>query len=177
MYIFFFGLLVSFDAFVCGLSLGHDKFKKTAFYTIYSAVIGFIGSYLFSMFGEYLGGIIDIKVSTICAGSLLIIISLFSFFEGSEIIKLNFVRKKSELFFKLSACSIVAVDASFAALSLSLMGYDNYFYIAAVFGIMHGIMAFLGILVSENRFFKIISEKIELLPTFIMLLLGISKLI
>ena len=175
MYIFFFGLLVSFDAFVCGLSLKHN-IKSTVFYTVYSAVISFAGSYLFSVFGEFLNGITDVKTASVCGGALLIAISIFSFLENTGIIKLNFPVKKSDLLLSLTACSVVAVDASFAALSLSLTGYRNFVYTAFVFGIMHGLMVFLGILVSENKLFKKITEKIEFFPVLIMLILGITKL-
>ena len=195
-------MLVSFDAFVCGLSLSYNpnnalscqkikkclrhynpndalscQIKNTAFFAVYSGVVSFIGSYVFSMFGTALSGFANEKAAAAYSGYILIAISMFSFLESAEIIKFNFNSGKSEFILKLIACSIVAVDASFGALSLSLMGNSDYLCIAAVFGIMHAIMITLGTLISENRHFKNILKKFEYLPMIIMFLLGLSKII
>jgi len=190
MYIFFFGLLVSFDAFICGLSLiskrvaltppGRFLINKkhlTGVLAVYSGVVSFIGSYLFSIFGTILSGFINVKAAATYAGLILMIISLFSFLESIEIVKLNFNKEKSSLLLKFIACGAVAADASLGALSLSLMGNSNYLYIASVFGVMHGIMIVLGALVSENKYVKRVFKRVEYLPMVIMFILGLSKII
>ena len=175
MYICFFGLLVSFDAFVCGLTLGNNKRKHTALLAFYSGIISFVGSYIFSQFGRFINMYIDMKTAGVYAGLILISISLFSFLESAEIIKFN--KRKASLSIKLASCSVVAVDASFAALSLSLSGNNRYVYTAVVFGIMHAIMIFSGGLISQSKVFKLLLKRMDFLPMIIMFLLGLFKII
>lgn len=173
IYIFFIGFLVSFDGFICGVSFGNQNYKKTLIYAVFSCVVSFVFSYIFAQFGAYLCNIIDFKLSTIISGAILIAISMYSILSLDKESEAN---NEIPTVLKLIACSTLAVDASFGAISLSLLGYSDILLIASIFGAMHFITVFMGILVNKLILFRRIIDKMSFFPALLMFLFGLSKI-
>jgi putative Mn2+ efflux pump MntP len=174
IYICFVGFLVSFDGFICGISFGYESLRKTFIYAMFSAIVSFLFSYLFGLFGALLCNVIDFKISTVVSGLILIAIAIYSIF-GTD--KENKSMKEVPSILKFVACATLAIDASFGAVSLSLLGYSNIFLIAGIFGIMHFITVSIGILVNKLVFFKNFINRLAFFPSVLMFVFGLSKIL
>ena len=69
----------------------------------------------------------------------------------------------------------VGIDGALANLSLSLMNI-NEFYVPIIIAVMHALMIWLGILLSQTKFAKKFA-KIEIFSPLILIFLGTEKLL
>ena len=160
---------VSVDSLLCGFSLSFGRKNKIP------VVLGItLTVFAMCLIANYAAMILSsvLNEKTACIGGIVLI--------GTGVFGLIKKEKESSNADKSLTAKIflsgfaVGLDGAFANLSLSLMGI-NAFYVPVIIALMHGIMVFIGILLSEFPFLKK-AEKLSFLPSVILIILGLYKL-
>lgn len=168
-YILTTAFIVSIDSLICGLSLSLNTKKKSPIILTIALTV-----FIMCLATNYLTFFFKDKLNenTACIGGIVLIcVGLFNLFKKNNI-KLNSISS-------IKTCLItgfaVGLDGAFANLSLALMGL-NYFYVPLIIAFMHGIMIWLGTLISQTKGLKNLA-KIGFMPPLILILLGAYKLL
>ncbi len=166
-------LTVSIDSFICGFSISFSSRKKYPIVLIIALtvlVMCLITNYLTVLLKNFLteetaslGGII-----LICVGIFNLLRSIRQKKQEQKADKFSY----NKIFFVGIA---VGLDGALANLSLALMSI-NEFYVPITIAVMHAVMIWLGIILSNTFLAKKIG-KIEFLPPIILILLGGYKLL
>ena len=160
---------VSIDSLVCGFSLSFLGKKKL---TLVAGIA--LTVYIMCLFTNYLALFLQDYITERAAslgGIILIGVGVYNLFKRDGETKLD---GKNVLKQSLVTGFAEGLDGAAANLSLALMGI-NAFYVPVIIALMHGIMVFIGILLSEFPFLKK-AEKLSFLPSVILIILGLYKL-
>ena len=160
---------VSIDSLVCGFSLsflGKKKLTLVAGIALTVYIMCLFTNYLALFFQDYIT-----ERAASLGGIILIGVGVYNLFKRDGETKLD---GKNVLKQSLVTGFAVGLDGAAANLSLALMGI-NAFYVPVIIALMHGIMVFIGILLSEFPFLKK-AEKLSFLPSVILIILGLYKL-
>ena len=104
-------------------------------------------------------------------GIILIAIGVYNLFSKEK----TQIETKSILKQSLLLGFGVGLDGAFGNLSLALMGY-NSFFVPVTIALTHLLLIGIGIFLSERHFLKIF-KKLDFIPSLILILLGLYKLI
>lgn len=169
-------LTVSIDSFVCGFSLSYLSKKKLPIVlgiAISVFIMCAITNYSTAFFSKYLN-----EQTSSLGGLILIAIGLYNLIKGKDDKEkdLSKLQNSNHMLKEIIAVGFaVGLDGAVANLSLALMGI-NFFYVPITIALMHAIMIWLGILISQTSLAKKF-EKIELVSPIILIVLGGYKLL
>ena len=166
-------LTVSIDSFICGFSLSFSSKRKYPIVLIIALTVFAmcaITNYLTILLKDFIN-----EQTASLGGIILIGVGLINLLKSRKKQNYNGINEKSS-FYKIFLIGLaVGLDGALANLSLALMSI-NEFYVPITIAIMHAIMIWLGIILS-NTFFARKFGKIEFLPPIILILLGGYKLL
>lgn len=158
-------LTVSVDSLVCGLSLSLNSKRKFPIACLIASIVlvmceitNYLGYALNSFFTEDVASF---------GGVILIAIGLFNLLSSKS--------KGSSLGNVIFAGFAVGLDGAFANLSLSLMGFND-FYVPIVIAFMHFITVLVGILLANTKALKAVS-KFDFVAPLILVFLGFYKIL
>ena len=166
-------LTVSIDSFFCGYSLAFNNKKKlpivliVAFTVLIMCIFTNYAPLFFEKFFH--------ENATFVGGIVLIIVGALNLIKCIK----NKQQKNAKSLVNSSKILLVGfavgIDGSLANLSLSLMGL-NAFYVPITIALMHAIMVYLGIVLSNTSLSKKFG-KIEFLPPLVLIVLGGYKIL
>ncbi len=166
-------LSVSLDSFFCGLSMSvktKENFKFLIGISLSVFILCIAGRYLGTTMYDALS-----NFSEIVGGSILLIISLFGFFEREKEKNL-LVKSKDNIFLESIIIGFaIGLDGAAGCLSLSLMGYSSLF-VPILITFIHVLLMNFAILISKSKASKFL-KKFKFTPHLILFLLGSYKLI
>jgi len=169
-FLFLTAITVSIDSFICGFSLALKGGKKSLVVILITLTV-FLMCLITNYLAEALSSVLTEETASL-SGLILIGVGTFSLLKKEQPLNIenrNFIKQV------LLSGFAVGVDGALANLSLSLMGY-NQFYVPIIIAVMHGAMIGFGILLSENKISKKIA-KVSFIAPLILILLGIYKLL
>ena len=161
---------VSIDSFVCGFSLSSGRKKK--FRVLISVTLSvFLMCAAANIFGKYLEGIFSVNLE-ILGGIILIGVGVYNILRTKKDEK-----KTTASDFKegLTVGFAIGTDGAAANFSLALMGM-NSFIVPLTFTLMHIVLITSSILLSKLKFIEKLG-KYEIIPSFILIALGLYKFI
>ena len=160
---------VSIDSFICGFTVSFKCEKKLPLLfgiTLVVFALCLITNYL----GVYLSEFLTEKTANL-GGIILIAIGVYNLFSKEK----TQIETKSILKQSLLLGFGVGLDGAFGNLSLALMGY-NSFFVPVTIALTHLLLIGMGVFLSERHFLKIF-KKLDFIPSLILILLGLYKLI
>ncbi|WP_166636362.1 manganese efflux pump [Fonticella tunisiensis] len=196
-------IAVSIDGFWGGFAFGLRKIKITPISLIIISSWSVLCTLIAMVIGYNLKNIISIKAAKYIGAALLFLLGLFTFiseykesrnrsninngnikFKIKDLIKVlgdpilaDFDKKNDIKPIEGSILGLaVAMDASIAAFTLSLMGF-NPFITPFLFGLTHFILIGLGNILARQNLIKTIGEKISILPGMILIILALLRLV
>ncbi len=169
-YLILTAFIVSVDSFVCGFSLSLSKNKKLPVVLGIAITVLFmcaLTNYLTIFFAE------KITEKTASLGGLILVgIGVYNLFKKKSPTKQEWRGSFAQ---SIITGFAVGLDGALANLSLSLMGM-NEFYVPLTISVIHALMIYLGILLSQTKLAKKFA-KIEFFSPVILILLGGYKLL
>ena len=162
---------VSIDSFICGfgLSLGGGK-KLPILLGVCLTVLTMC--YITNYTAYFFAGKLTEKTASL-GGLILITLGIFNLVKKPE--DKGTVVKRSLWKQSIISGFAVGLDGALANLSLSLMGI-NGFYVPIVIALMHVLLIYLGIVLSNTKLVLKV-KKFEFIAPIILILLGIYKVI
>lgn len=162
---------VSIDSFICGfgLSLGGGK-KLPILLGVCLTVLTMC--YITNYTAYFFAGKLTEKTASL-GGLILIALGIFNLVKKPEV--KGTVVKRSLWKQSIISGFAVGLDGALANLSLSLMGI-NGFYVPIVIALMHVLLIYLGIVLSNTKLVLKV-KKFEFIAPIILILLGIYKVI
>ncbi len=161
---------VSVDSFVCGFSLSLSKKKKLPVVSgiaLTVLIMCLVTNYSTAFFAD------KITQKTASLGGLILIgIGVYNLLKKKSAENTEWKGTFSQ---SIITGFAVGLDGALANLSLSLMGM-NEFYVPLTIALIHALMIYLGILLSQTKIAKKFA-KIEFLSPVILILLGGYKLL
>ena len=194
---------VSIDGFWGGFAFGLRKIKIKIFPLVIVSFWSVVCTMITMLIGSNLKQFIPIEVAKYIGALLLILLGIFTFKEGykqkdqlsdddkepvdfnpkdlikvlrnpllADIDKQNDIKPIEGTILGLA----VAMDASIAAFTLSLMGVNPY-TTPFLFGLSHFVLIGIGNIIATHNVMNRIGEKFSLLPGIILMILGVLRLI
>ncbi len=165
-------LTVSIDSFICGFSLSFTAKRKYPIILIIAFTV-FVMCSLTNYLTILLKNFINEQTANL-GGIILIGVGFFNLFKPCK--HQDYHSKEKLSFYRVLLIGFaVGLDGALANLSLALMSI-NEFYVPITIAIMHAIMIWLGIILSNTKIAQKFG-KIEFLPPIILILLGGYKLL
>ena len=163
-------LTVSIDSFVCGFSLSFvSKKKLPIILTIALTVLFmcFITNYAPIFFSKYLT-----ENTTFLGGAILVSIGTYNFIKSFYFSEQKTTANSNGQILLTGVA--VGLDGALANLSLSLMNI-NGFYVPVIIALMHAIMVWLGIILSQTKLAKKFAKFKHFQP-IVLIFLGMENL-
>lgn len=158
---------VSIDSFFCGFSVPQNKKNKYLTVPIIALTV-FIMCLIANYGAMLLSSFLTEKTASL-GGIILVGVGLFNLFKKDEKTK----EVKGGLWQSILSGVAVGLDGSMANLSLSFMGI-NAFYVPLTIALFHALLVGFGIFLS-GKIFSPKLEKISILPSLILIALGVYK--
>lgn len=171
-------LAVSMDGFWSGLAYGLGRIRATQFALVLIGLISFLGSLGAILVGSMLMGFVPEWATNLVGAVLFIFIGIRAFLmvrKPQEIIKGKKQVSNMSLVDSLLVGTVVAIDASIAALAVGVMGW-NTLWTPLAFGFAHYLLVWLGNYVG---LFKLVTKErrpLAYLPGVIFVFLGFLRL-
>lgn len=169
-YVLLTALTVSVDSFVCGFSLSLGKDKRFALVLIITLTVycmclltNYSVNLFRNVFSEKTAGL---------GGLILIAVGLFNLIKKDT---QTTSEKKGFITQSIMAGFAVGLDGAFGNLSLSIMGY-NQFYVPLTIALTHGVMIFLSVVLAQSPIFNKVKQFSFIAP-ILLILLGLYKII
>ena len=166
---------VSLDSFFCGLSMSL-KTDRVLTFTLGIILSVFALCLLGSFLGVSLGNAL-LSISQLVSGCILLIIAFSNFFKINDNKKMLSNNESNLATFKESVFIgfAVGLDGAVGSFSLSLI-YDKGLIIPLLITALHVLLIDFSILITNNRLIKKLT-RYEFIPTLILLLLGVYKIL
>lgn len=162
-------IAVSIDSFICGFTVSF-KYEKKLPLLLGITLVVFALCLITNYLGVYLSEFLTEKTANL-GGIILIALGVYNLFSKEK----TQIETKSILKQSLLLGFGVGLDGAFGNLSLALMGY-NSFFVPVTIALTHLVLIGMGIFLSERHFLKIF-KKLDFIPSLILILLGLYKLI
>ena len=166
-------LTVSIDSFICGFSLSFTYRKKYPIVLIIALTVFVMcatTNYLTVLFKDFIN-----EQTASLGGIILIGVGFFNLLRSRKSQDYNNLSEKASFYRIFLIGFAVGMDGALANLSLALMSI-NQFYVPITISLMHALMIWLGILLSNTSLAKKFG-KIEFIPPLVLIFLGGYKLL
>ena len=160
--------MVSIDSFVCGFSLSQFSQKKLRIVLIVCLTV-LIMCNITNYFAVFLSKYVSESLADF-GGIILILVGVYNLLKQQKQDTVDVNDKYSAFFIGFA----VGLDGAIANLSLALMNI-NAFYVPIVIAVVHAIMVYFGILLSNTKLVLRL-KKYYFIPYLILIFMGVYKL-